>query len=93
MFDELDFIDTDDLLAAQGWNYGKNIYIGNAKLIFTNESEIYRLAITELRNGVFFVDFKWKRGMREIEVLKINFLDLRMELYEDHLPMPNMAFF
>lgn len=93
LFDELDFIDTNDLLAAQGWTYGDRIFIGNAHLVFTNESEIYRLAITELRNGVFFVDFKWRRGMREIEVVKVEFLDLRQELFNDHLPMPNMAFF
>ena len=93
LFDELDFIDTNDLLAAQGWTYGDQVFIGNAHLVYTNESEVYRIAITELRNGVFFVDFKWRRGMREIEVLKIEFLDLRQELFNDHLPMPNMAFF
>jgi hypothetical protein len=32
---------------------------------------LYRLAITELRYGVFFVDFRWRRGMRELEITKI----------------------
>lgn len=71
LFDEIDFIDSDDLIAAQGWTYGENIFIGNAHLVFTNETEIYRLAVTELRYGVFFVDFRWRRGMRELEITKI----------------------
>lgn len=66
LFDELDFIDTNDLTAAQGWTFGDRIFIGNAHLVFTNQSQTYRLALTELRNGVFFVDFSWKPGMKEI---------------------------
>lgn len=66
LFDELDIIDANDLLAAQGWTYGDQVYIGNAHLVWTNDSQVYRLAITELRNGLFFIDFKWRRGMREI---------------------------
>jgi hypothetical protein len=66
LFDELDIIDANDLLAAQGWTYGDQVYIGNAHLVWTNDSQVYRLAITELRNGLFFIDFKWRRGMKEI---------------------------
>ena len=66
IFNELEFIDTTDLTVAQGWTHGDRIYIGNAHLIHTNESSTYRLAITELKNGVFFVDFKWVKGMRSV---------------------------
>jgi hypothetical protein len=38
LFDELDFIDTNDLLAAQGWTYDDTVYIGNAHLVYTNLS-------------------------------------------------------
>lgn len=46
IFNELEFIDTTDLVAAQGWNHGERIYIGNAHLVYTNISQTYRLAIT-----------------------------------------------
>ena len=47
------------------------VLIGNAHLMYTNITDLYRLAITELRNGVFFVDFRWKKGMRSVEIINI----------------------
>lgn len=66
IFDELEYFDTTDLTVAQGWQYGERVYIGNAKLMFTDIVGLYRLAITELRYGVFFVDFKFTKGMRSV---------------------------
>ena len=80
IFNELEFIDTTDLVSAQGWEHEDRCYIGNAHLMFTNESSIYRLSITELINGVFFVDFRWNVGMRSVEIMKIEFLNLRESL-------------
>lgn len=42
------------------------MFIGNADIVFTNDTQIYRLAITEIRNGMFFVDFKWTKGRKSI---------------------------
>lgn len=45
MFDLVEVIETDDLEHAVGWPGGP-AHIGNAQLVFTNDSSIYRLAIT-----------------------------------------------
>jgi len=60
---------------AVNWPGGP-VYIGNAEFVFTNDSQTYRLAITELRRGMFFVDFKWTKGRRSIEIIKVEFIDL-----------------
>ncbi len=65
MFDEIEVIETDDLEHAVNWPGGP-VYIGNAEIVFTNDSSLYRLAITELRKGMFFVDFKWSKGRKSI---------------------------
>lgn len=54
---------------------------------------MYRLAITELRKGMFFVDFKWTRGRKSIEIVKVEFIDLNKLLNNEKIHMPNMAFF
>jgi hypothetical protein len=51
------------------------------------------LILTELRNGFFVVDFRWTRGRKSVEILKIEFIDLKEELTRIHLPLPNAAFF
>lgn len=33
--------------------------------------------MTELRYGVFFVDFKWVRGVSDLEIVKVEFMDLK----------------
>jgi hypothetical protein len=70
IFDELEIINTDDLAAANDW-IGGSVFIGNAHFAFTNDSQTYRLVITELRNGFFVLDFKWVKGRKSVEVLKI----------------------
>lgn len=62
-------------------------------MIWTNDTQTYRLVITELRSGLFIVDFKWARGRESVEIIKIEFIDMKEELLKQNLPMPNMAFF
>ena len=50
---------------------GGPVFIGNAEIVFTNDTSLYRLAITELRKGMFFVDFKWTKGRKSIEIVKV----------------------
>ena len=92
IFDELEFIDSTDLSTANDWPGGP-CYIANAHFAFTNISETYRLVITELRHGLFVVDFKWSKGKKSVEILKVKFIDLKEELLKLHLPLPNLAFF
>lgn len=70
IFDELEYINSDDLAAALHWPGGP-CFIGNAHFSFTNISNTYRLVITELRNGFFVVDFRWTRGRKSVEILKV----------------------
>ena len=92
MFDLVEVIETDDLEHAVNWPGGP-AYIGNAQLVFTNDSSIYRLAITEINHGLFFVDFKFTRGRQSIEIIKVEFIDLNKVMIKDNLHMPNWAFF
>ena len=70
MFDLIEIIETDDLEHAVNWPGGR-AFIGNAQLLFTNETSLYRLVITELRHGLFFVDFKFTKGRQSIEITKV----------------------
>ncbi len=54
--DELEVIDENDLLMAQGYTKTE-AYIGNAHLIYSNANNCYRLYVTEIDNGLFVVDF------------------------------------
>lgn len=49
--------------------------------------------MTELTNGLFIVDFKWTKGRKSVEIIKIEFINLKEELLKNHLPLPNAAFF
>lgn len=80
------------MTAANDWPGGP-CFIGNAQFSFTNQTGVYRLIISELRNGLFVVDFKWTKGRKSVEILKVEFIDLAEELVKLHLPLPNMAFF
>ena len=75
IFDELEFIDSTDLSAANDWPGGP-VFIGNAHFAFTNKTDTYRLIITELRHGLFVLDFKWTKNRKSVEILKIEFIDL-----------------
>ena len=92
IFDEIEYINTDDLTVANDWPGGP-CFIGNAHFAFTNISNTYRLVVSELRNGFFVVDFRWTRGRKSIEILKVEYIDLVEELVRIHMPLPNAAFF
>ena len=49
--------------------------------------------ISELRNGFFVVDFRYVKGRKSVEILKVEFMDMKEELVKLHLPLPNLAFF
>ncbi len=57
--DELEVINSDDFLAAHGWDNDK-AYLGNADLIYSSNTEAWRLYVTEVTSGFFVVDFKRK---------------------------------
>ena len=42
---------------------------------------------------MFFVDFKWTKGRKSIEIVKVEFIDLNKLLINKGIHMPNMAFF
>lgn len=65
IFDEIEYINTDDLTVANDWPGGP-CFIGNAHFAFTNITDTYRLVISELRNGLFIVDFRWARGRKSV---------------------------
>ena len=67
--------------------------IGSAQLVVTNDSSIYRLAITETKRGMFFVDFRFTKGRQSLEIIKVSFVDLNKVMAADNLHMPNLAFF
>ena len=78
--------------AANDWPGGP-CYIGNAHFAWTNETDIYRLVISELRNGFFVVDFKYVKNRKNVEILKVEFIDMTEVLVKLHLPLPNLAYF
>jgi len=65
IFDELEFIDNNDLTTANGWPGGP-CFIANAHFGFVNITNSYRLVITELTSGFFVVDFKWAKGRKYV---------------------------
>lgn len=42
---------------------------------------------------MFFVDFKWTKGRKSIEIVKVEFIDLNKLLINKGIHMPNMAYF
>lgn len=42
---------------------------------------------------MFFVDFKWSKGRKSIEIMKVEFIDLNKLMISQNLHMPNTAFF
>lgn len=88
----MEVIDGDDLSVASAWPGGP-VSIGNAHLAFTNDTTTYRLIISELNYGFFVLDFTWTKGRKSIEILRIEFINLKEELIKVNLPMPNAAFF
>jgi hypothetical protein len=73
--DEIDYIDSNDFQAAHGWDQ-ESAYIGNAHLMFDSFDDVYRLYVTELYNGLFVLDFKYRLGARDLNIVTMNFIDL-----------------
>lgn len=49
--------------------------------------------MTEVRHGLFLVDFKWSNGRNELIITKTNFINLREMLGNISMPLPNDAHF
>jgi hypothetical protein len=49
-------IDSNDFYGCPGWTE-EDAYLGNAHLVFSSDTNAYRLYITEANHGLFVVDF------------------------------------
>jgi hypothetical protein len=54
--DELEVIDSNDFVGAAGWNEDE-AYLSNAHLVYSGNTDAYRLYVTESRFGFFVIDF------------------------------------
>lgn len=79
-FVELDYIDTNDLSAAHGWQATQDVFVGNAHLVYSGEAACYRLFITEVDHGLFIVSFNWQKGYSEISIRSVDYIDLNQVL-------------
>ena len=91
-FDELEVIDSNDFLDTHGWGQ-ERAFLGNSHIVWTNDSSLYRLLVTELNTGLFVVDFKWTNNRDEIVITKTNFINLKELLGNISMPLPNDAHF
>ena len=91
-FDELEVLDSNDFMDTKGWNEEK-AYIGNSHVVWTNDTSLYRLLVTEVRYGLFLVDFKWANGRDELTIVKTNFINVKELLGNISYPLPNDAHF
>lgn len=91
--DELEVIDSNDFVGCSGWDEDK-AYLGNAHLVYSGNTDAYRLYITEARYGFFVVDFvKAHVSDTEITILTTTFINVKKLLEENNLHMPNDAAF
>lgn len=74
-FDELEVLDSNDFWDTAGWEHEK-AYIGNSHIVWTNDTSLFRILVTEVRYGLFLVDFKWVNGRDELSIVKTNFINL-----------------
>ena len=49
-------IDSNDFVGIGGWDEDK-AYLGNAHMVYSSNTDAFRLYITEARYGFFIVDF------------------------------------
>lgn len=54
---------------------------------------MFRLLVTEVRYGLFLVDFKWANGRDELTIVKTNFINIKELLGNISYPLPNDAHF
>lgn len=90
--DEIDFIDSNDFQGTHGWDED-DVYIGNSHLMYDNYDNTYRLYVTELTHGLFVIDFQFKFGARDINIINTAYIDLNKLLNEHNFHMPNDAVF
>ena len=91
--DELDIIDSNDFMGCPGWTQEK-AYLGNSHMLYSANTDAYRLYITEIDHGIFVVDFiKAHIQDPEITILTTTFIDLKKLLEANNLHMPNDAIF
>jgi hypothetical protein len=91
--DELDVIDSNDFMGAAGWTEDE-AYLGNAHMLYSANTDAYRLYITETTHGLFVVDFtKAHISDPEITILTTSYIDLHKLLAANNLHMPNDAIF
>jgi hypothetical protein len=85
--DELEVIDDNDLIMAHGFDKD-TAYIANSHLVYVAAQRCYRLYVTEVDNGLFVIDFTHELGRREINILTINYINVRtlLEKFELHFP-------
>lgn len=87
-------IDGNDLIGTDGWPDNENkVFIANSHIAWTNTTELYRMFVTEVRYGLFVVDFTWRAGRSEISLVHRSFLNLKEMLINESLPLPNGASF
>lgn len=87
ILEELEVIDSNDLQGTQGWDQDL-AFFGNADLSFTEQTDTYRLLVTELDSGLFTVHFTYHRGSKEISVRQTSFLDVNRLLAKHNYSMP-----
>lgn len=91
--DEIDVIDSNDFVGIAGWN-SDEAYLGNAHLLRSGVTDAYRLYITEIKNGLFVLDFiKAHVSDPEITILTTSYIDLNALLQKNNLHMPDDAIF
>jgi hypothetical protein len=86
-----EYIDTNDLAAAHGWVPTQDIFVGNAHLIFSSKIQLYRLFVTEVKNGLFITSFIWRKGFNELTLKSIDYIDLNQVLADSGFHLPNDA--
>jgi hypothetical protein len=91
--DELEVIDSNDFIACAGWNEDK-AFLGNAHLVYSANTDAYRLYVTEARYGFFVVDFvRPSFADDDITILTTTFVNVKKLLEDNNLHMPIDAAF
>lgn len=79
---------SDDFVSVHGWDKD-TAKLGNAHLIHSPVTKAFRLYITEITTGMFVVDFTYSSNSTEINIISINFINLKtlLEKYDLHMPL------
>ena len=80
-------------MGCAGWTE-EEAYFGNAHLLYSGNTDAYRLYVTEINHGLFVMDFIRPHFLDpEITVLTTSFIDLHKLLEDNGLHMPDDAIF